>query len=815
MLSAEPSPTVVDLVEERVDADGSAPAVVGSDVAFTYGQLDETANRIAHALQRLDPDRRHPYGGVLVAPGAWPVAALLGVVKSGRTAVGLDVTAPTERQLEVEEQLGSLVVVVDRRHREQLHPGTPVVVLEDLPGDLPADRPAVPIDLDDGFSVHFTSGSTGRPKGALRTQRAQARAVRNHPTNRYRPGLRVALLHDVAFAASRATIWDGLVNGVELHVLDARAHGPTGLAAWLVAHRIEVLPAPASLIEAMVAYDPPQQVLGDLERVSFSGDVLRIDTLRRLAPFVRPATEFRNTYGSSEMGLVSSYAVVAGALPDGDLMPAGPVSDRVTLRIVDPDDQGVGEIEVSGPTVAVRYVDDTTDDRRSYRDDEGRRWFRSGDLGHLRPDGLLEVRGRLDDRVKVRGQTLDPAEVELALLARPDVVDVHVGLRGAGGTEPLVAWLEPVPGLAPTVTAIRRDLRSRLPGWMIPQRVVLMETLPRTDRGKVDRAALPRPGSRRPELDVAYEAPRTPLELRLAEAFGTVLDIEAVGRHDPFFDLGGDSLAAAELVDHVGRALGRDLPVDPFVEGATPAALALRLQAEPQGPEDRLLRLQTSGEGTPVVLVHAGHGFVITYGHLAEAMAGHRPVLGLQMLPDDRAHDLRSLPRLARRYADLLDRQLPGPVMVAGYSGGSLLAHALAAELTGRGREVPAVVLLDPVAATEPRRQAKALAYRLLARVPLRLRPDRVTQQRMAVMAAGTRVHRPTPIAVPIVVARADLARPERWVPLTTAGVRVVDVPGDHRSMLYPPHATALGERLEPRLQELDRHPQGRRAPTA
>ena len=796
---------MVDLIDAEVERNPEALAVVGDDAVVTYGELDELANRIAHALDRADPGRTRVHGGVLVDPGARPVVAMVGVAKSGRAIVPLDTDSPPERLVELGRQTGPMVVVTDRRHATLLDSSTPTVVLEELADDLPTKRPNLPISPESGFLVNFTSGSTGRPKGALRNHRAQMHSVYTHATvSGYRPGARLGLVHGVAFAASRVTIWCGLGNGCSLHVRDARTHGPRGLASWLASERIAILLAPASLIDAMIEQDPPEEVLEHLDRVTFSGDVLRVDTVRRLQPFLRPDAEIHNAYGSSEIGGVATFRMRADDPLEGELVPAGRIRQDVEVRIVDPDDRGVGEIEVSGVMVAVRYIDDTTDARGSYREEGERRWFRSGDLGRIRADGLLEVHGRLDDRVKIRGQTIDPAEVERALRRHADVADVHVGARTVRGRDRLVAWVEPAAGSSPTVSGLRSGLRDELPGWMAPQSVVLVDRMLRTERGKIDRAGLAAPGSERPPLGVAFERPRTPVEQRLADAFGDVLGLDEVGRDDEFFDLGGDSLAAVEVIDRVGRALGEDLPTDAFLEAATPRALAARLQAEPQSDDERLVALQPSGGGVPVVLVHAGHGFVITYDHLARSLAGRRAAFGLQMLTRDRARDLFSLPGLAHRYADLLERRLRGPLIIAGFSGGSPLAHALSAELSGRGRSVPACVLLDPVHPGRRRRPTKALAYDLVSCTPVRLRPHQITQQRMAAAERGSRRYRPDAIPVPIVVARAELACPERWTGLTSVGLTVVDVPGDHVSMLHPPHSVALGERLEPLLQRLE-----------
>ncbi len=796
--------TVVDLVEGQVDAHPDALAIRAEDGELTYGGVDRLANRLAHAVLRADPDRRCANVGVLLPCGRTPPVAMVASAKAGRVLVALDVASPPSRLAELLGQAGPAVVITDRAHRGGLPVGTTVVLVDDLDEDLPCTRPHLAIDPDQPLQVTFTSGSTGRPKGALRTHRAQVHSVRKRVAlSGYGPGLRISLVYEIAFAASRVTVWAGLGNGCSIHVRDVRAHGPAGLAEWLAEEQVARLQAPASLVDAMVALGVPDGALDRLEAVTFSGDLLRVDTVERLRCHLAPTAEIRNSYGSSEMGGVAELVIRSDTVLEGELVPAGRLRADVEVRIAEPDARGVGEIEVSGPTVSIGYVDESTD-RRGFHQDDGQSWFRSGDLGRIRDDGLLEVVGRLDDRVKVRAQTIDPAEVERALLHLPEVADAHVSAREVGGHIRLVAYVGPATGTTPTVSSVRRALRPAVPDWMIPQSVVVLDPLPRTDRGKVDRAALPDPGAARPDLEVAFAPPETPLEQAVVDVFEAVLAVDGIGRADEFFDLGGDSLNAVEVVVALGKALDRDLSLDAFRATATPAAIADRLTHEPEGPEDRFVVFQDSGTGTPVAFIHSGHGYTITMAGLAASTGGTRPFYGVQMLHRDRPKDALSVDGLAGRYAELLAGRVEGPIVVAGYSGGGVLAHAVAAALRDRRREVAGLVLLDPVSGARPGPRLKQRLYLLAAQVGWRAGSSRLVQQRMAVSAFGARRHRPTPIDVPIVVLRSEVADPTQWEALTTIGVHVEDVTGDHLAMLHPPHLATLAEVLERSVQRLE-----------
>jgi acyl-coenzyme A synthetase/AMP-(fatty) acid ligase/thioesterase domain-containing protein/acyl carrier protein len=780
-------------------------AVSGEDLDLTYAELDEQSARLTHALDAVDPERTCVATGVLLPMGATAVLGLVAAARSGRPVIALDVAWPTSRIVELCDQVGRTVVLTDRAHVHLLPEGTPAALVDDLPPDLPTGPPPLWAGPDDPFSITFTSGSTGRPKGAVRSHRSQLDSVRRMARDSgYGPGVRLGLVFEYTFAACRTTVWGGLGNGATVFVRDVRAHGPTGLAPWLAACGINRVTAPASLLEAMVELDPPTEPFTELEHIAFAGDILRTETVRRLWPHLPPTATIENVYGSSEMGGVAQYRFTRDAPLDGALVPAGPINRHVELRIVEPDERGVGEIVVSSPMVSMGYVDGSTDAQDSFFESEGRLWFRSRDLGRLRPDGMLEVLGRLDDRVKIRAQAVDPAEVEREVAALDGIREASVQARPVGGALRLVAYVVPKPGVDLTVSGVRRGLRGTLPGWMIPQSVVVLDAIPRTDRGKVDRKALPDPGRGRPRLEVDHDPPRTPVETAAVQAFEAVLDLEGIGRFDEFFDLGGDSLSAVEVVVRLGRMIGRELDLDAFRDRATPAAIAERLAEDAERGEDRLVVFHEAGSRTPIVHVHSGHGFTISMAHLAATTEGTRPYLGVQMLHGDRTRDLLAVDRLATRYADLLDERRPGPVVVSGYSGGSFLAHAVAAELERRGRPVVALALLDPPSRPGAELRARDLGYLGVSLTGWRLPMTRRVQERTVASAWGARRHRATVIEAPILVLQGELADPTAWQARTSGEVLAVAITGDHRAMLDPPHVLQLGAELEAGLQRLE-----------
>jgi acyl-coenzyme A synthetase/AMP-(fatty) acid ligase/thioesterase domain-containing protein/acyl carrier protein len=794
---------VVDLVEGQVEQQPDALAVRADDGELTYGELDRCANRIAHAVLAADPDRRSPHIGVLLPTGTAPIAAMLGVAKAGRAAIGLDREAPPEHLAGLGEQTGPLLVVTDRDHRPTLPADWTAVLVEDLPAE--DHRPCIAIEPGDALQLSFTSGSTGRRKGSAQTHGAQAAEILDRlAVSGYGPGVRVGLLYDVAFPVCRVLLWGGLGTGCSLHVRDVRRLGARGLAPWLHDERVARLYVPASLFVALLDTEPPDAPLDGLVALTFSGEPLRVTTARRAFAVLGPDATVENSYGSAETGGIAGYVMTADTPLDGELVPAGHLRAGVEVRIVEPDDAGVGELEVTGPLVAAGYVDARGDPRGFFVDAAGRPWFRSGDLGRLRSDGVLEVVGRRDDRLKIRGHTVDPVEIEHALLALDEVRDAHVTAKEVQGRSRLVAYIRAVPGATPTVTSVRRGLRAKLPGWMIPQSVLVLDALPRNATGKVDRSALPSPGGERPPLDVAFAPPVTPVETSAVQAFEQVLGVEGVGRDDEFFDLGGDSLSAVEVIVQLGRQLGRELELDTFRTSATPAAIAARLAEDPEDVHDRFVVFHDRGSATPIVHVHSGHGFTISMAHVAATTEGSRPFVGVQMLHRDRTRDLLTVDRLAARYADLLDDRRPGPLVVSGYSGGSFLAHAVAAELERRGRPIVALVLLDPPGRPGADLRVRDLGYLGVTLSGWRLPMSRRVQERTVASAWGARFHRPGVIQAPILLLRGEIADPAPWAVRTSGGLVVREITGDHRAMLDPPHVERLGVEVEAGLRRLE-----------
>ncbi|HEX9942664.1 MAG TPA: non-ribosomal peptide synthase/polyketide synthase [Thermoanaerobaculia bacterium] len=573
-------------------------AVAGGEEIWTYGELDAQANRLARRLTASGLR-----AGEVVAIDAWRSASLawavLGTLKAGGAFLLLDPAYPAAR-LAAYLRLADPRVLVRPAEAEPLPaemeetlaalPLRCRLVPADLKGEDPRP-PAIAVAPDDLAYVAFTSGSTGTPKGILGAHGPLSHFLGWHArTFGLQAGDRFALLSGLAHDPLLRDLFTPLALGAELRVPDPGTYEDPGrLLAWLARERVSVVHVTPALVQMLA--QAPNAVPGSLPALRlafFGGDLLTgrdVARLRTLAPGARCV----NFYGATETPQAMGFHPVEGPAgePGRQALPVGRGIDGVQLLVVNP--QGglagvgeLGEIRIRTPYLALGYLGDEALTRERFpvnpfTEDPGDRVYRTGDLGRYRPDGGVEFAGRADAQVKIRGFRIEPAEVEAALARHPGIAESVVIAREEDGERRLVAYVVPrrtpegeaAPDLSPA--ALRPFFRELLPAYAIPSAFVTLEAIPLTPNRKVDRAALPAP-----EAPAARErtAPRDDLEARMAAIWGEVLGVPTPGIHDDFFDLGGHSLKATQLVARLGRACGVNLPLRSLFQAPTVARLA-------------------------------------------------------------------------------------------------------------------------------------------------------------------------------------------------------------------------------------------------
>ncbi|MFJ5837259.1 amino acid adenylation domain-containing protein [Streptomyces shenzhenensis] len=577
-------PAVRALIEAQVARTPDAPAVRHGDETLTYAELNARAERLAAAVTARGAA---PESVVAVALPRGPhlVIALLAVLKAGAACMPVDPAHPVERiALMLGEAEPRLVICApDAARRLGIDPDS--VCPPDATADLRGPRP--PLSPDNPAYLIFTSGSTGRPKGVLGTQRALANRLlwgRELQGGGAAPGVRLAK-SPVGFIDGLVEVLGALVNGDTLALADDAANGdPVALAAVADAHRATVVTAVPSLHAALLEAAPPDS-FGTVRTWISSGEPLPAELAAALTRRW-PAARLVNLYGCSEAAgdsLVHGYDGAAGAVPLG--RPIAGTRVHVLDPFLRPAPVGArGELYLAGDGLARGYLGRPGRTAERFVADPfgppGSRLYRTGDLARTRADGTVEFLGRADDQVKIRGVRVEPGEIEAAARALPGVARAAVVAREDGpGPRRLVAYVVPEPPAAPDALALRRALAERLPGHLVPSAVVLLDALPLTPSGKLDRNALPAPDLARASR---HAPPRTAPEKVLCGLFAEVLGLEQVGVDDDFFELGGDSIVSVRLADRARRAGLALTPRDVFTR-RTPAGLAAAAPEEP-GP---------------------------------------------------------------------------------------------------------------------------------------------------------------------------------------------------------------------------------------
>jgi amino acid adenylation domain-containing protein len=571
------------LFEAQVERTPDAPALIYGSEVISYAELNRRANVLAHHLQRLGVTVESLVG-ICLERSVEMVVAALGVLKAGGAYVPLDPVYPKDRLgFMLTEAQAHLVITSSRTQSHLPETYTQTLCLDsDWQTSKDATNPTVDVNPDNLAYLVFTSGSTGKPKGVLLAHRglvnlafAQGRAfgVTRHS--------RVLQFSSFSFDACVSEIFVSLLGGAALCLAPTDALRPgADLLNLMRQQEITMVTLPPSVLTLLSEAEAPQ-----LRSLISAGEACTAEVVRRWSR----DRQMINAYGPTE---TTVCATMTAPLGSDEPLSIGRAMENMRVYVLDeslnPVAAGMsGEIFVGGIGVARGYLNQPglTAERfipEPWGGRPGARMYRTGDIGRYLANGNIEFVGRRDHQVKLRGFRIELGEVEAALAQHPAVRDAVAIVRHSEQTNQarLVAYVVADQAHTPSAAELREHLKQRLPEYMLPNSYVFLESLPLTTNGKVDRKRLPEETGAR--VSAVRVAARTDLERKLVDVWREVLEVDAIGMDENFFDLGGHSLLMLQLQGRLKAVLQRDLSMMELFEHPTVAALAQRLSQEQQ-----------------------------------------------------------------------------------------------------------------------------------------------------------------------------------------------------------------------------------------
>ncbi|MFQ6030614.1 MAG: amino acid adenylation domain-containing protein, partial [Dehalococcoidia bacterium] len=581
--------------EAQVQRTPDAVAIVCEGQQLTYRELNEQANQLAHYLQArgVVPDM---LVGVFLERSIPMVVGLLGILKAGAAYLPLDPESPPERSAFVLEDAQVSVLVTQHKLMDSL----PTVKLQKVSID--ADWPEITKESTENPSSQaapdhlayaiYTSGSTGTPKGVLISHYNVARLFQatDHWFGFGESDV-WSCFHSYAFDVSVYEIWGALLHGGRLVMVPYLvSRTPEAFYNLLCDEQVTVLSQTPSAFRQLIrvedTLDRSQEM--SLRLVLFAGEALEYQSLKPwLERHGDESPQLINLYGITETTVHTTYRrVMQSDLSSGDGSVIGCPFPDLQIHILDangePTPVGVpGEIHVGGAGLARGYLNrpELTAERfipNPFSDDPAARLYASGDEARYLPNGDIEYLGRLDFQVKIRGFRIELGEIEALLGSYPGVREnVVIAREDASEDQRLIAYIVSESAAKAGSSDLRDFLKPKLPGYMVPSSFVMLEELPLTGNGKVDRRALPAPDQNRPDLAQTYLAPRDEVEQELARIWREVLNVEQIGVNDNFFELGGHSLLATRAISRMRESFQiENLSLGSFFENPTVSALA-------------------------------------------------------------------------------------------------------------------------------------------------------------------------------------------------------------------------------------------------
>jgi amino acid adenylation domain-containing protein len=588
----ETEQSIPDRFEEIARRFPKSLAVKGRNVAHDYAELNNNANHVAHAISRLCGDRQEPVA-LFLNHDARTIASILGVLKAGKMCVPMDPSHPQERAAYVLQDSQAQLIVTDNKNfpiaRTFAQPTSRLLNVEELDTRPVVDNLGLSITPDTFAYILYTSGSTGRPKGVIHNHRnVLHNAMRYSSGCHIGPEDRVTLLASLGTGQGTPTAFSALLNGATLCPFNIREEGMANLAEWLIIEKVTVYISAPTVFRQFAATLTGEEKFPSLRVIRLGAEQVRRGDVDLYKKYFSPQCVFAIFLSATETGNFAQYFIEKDTEITGNIVPVGYAAQDMEILLLDDTGSEVGVTEVGEIAVKSRYLSpgywrnsDLTE--RAFKPDPAggsAKIYRTGDLGRKRSDGCLEHLGRKDFQVKIRGFRVELEEIETILRLHPAVRESVVEARtDESETHRLVAYIVLHADQAVTPSELSTYMKAKVPDYMVPSTFVFLDSLPLTPTGKIDRKALPQPDKSARTCSASFVAPRSAIEKKLADVWCEILGLERVGIHDSFFDLGGHSISATQIVIRLERIFDLDLSMATLLVNPTVAGMAEVIEA--------------------------------------------------------------------------------------------------------------------------------------------------------------------------------------------------------------------------------------------
>ncbi|MEH2285638.1 MAG: non-ribosomal peptide synthetase [Nostoc sp.] len=573
------------LFEAQVEKTPDAVALIFNNQHLTYRDLNIRANQLAQHLQSLGVGAE-TLVGICIERSLEMVVALLAILKAGGAYIPLDPGYPQERLAFMLSDTHVSVLLTQKELVAKLPTHTAFVICLDADWNTIAQNKkenlSTTVTADNLAYVMYTSGSTGTPKGVSVIHRGVVRLVKETNYAHLTAEEVILQLAPISFDASTFEIWGCLLNGGRLVIYPPHTPSLEELGQIIQQYKVTTLWLTAGLFHLIV--DEKIEALKSLRQLLAGGDVLSVPHVQKFLQTVENC-QLINGYGPTENTTFTCCHSITAPLPPDVSIPIGRPIANTQVYILDRNLQSVsigeaGELYIGGDGLARGYLNrpDLTAEKFIYHSFDSNlttRLYKTGDLARYLPDGNIEFLGRIDNQVKIRGFRIELGEIEREIAQHPDVREIVILARQDEiGEKQLTAYIVPHYNSSYTHNKLRGFLQQRLPDYMVPSAFVILESLPLTANGKVDRHKLPAPSRERPQLEQAYIAPQSDLERLVAGILSELLKIDRVGIDDNFFDLGATSISILQVAVRVQQQLNIELSAVKLFQYSTIGSLA-------------------------------------------------------------------------------------------------------------------------------------------------------------------------------------------------------------------------------------------------